>query len=825
MSISERNQPSLATLPIDPSAHDTNPDDAVSGYAIGNYNLIKQIGSGGMGQVWLAEQTQPVRRKVALKLIKRGLASKELVGRFEAERQVLAVMDHPSIAKIFDGGTTVHGEPYLVMEYVDGIPITDYCELYRLDLNKRLELFIRVCSAVQHAHQKGIIHRDLKPSNILVSRSIAEQAQPKVIDFGLAKVFQNQLLPIDHPNMTYAGQVLGTPQYMSPEQAHGNICDIDTRADIYALGVILYELLTATTPLASEEIRTLSLSQILDRICNLEPPKPSSRLTVRKKLASQGTLDGLSSHRYERTLQRDLDWIVMKSIEKARDRRYNTVSDMVEDLTRFLTGLPITARPPALGYKLGKLARKHRLLLGATIFCGATVLFGIVGVLLALQETRRKAQAALTATEILASVFDDANVRRLKDPTQSLQATLASRLEVAANRLDQEELGDPVRQAQLKMRLGAAMLSLDSPHAAVLMLESAWPILAQRTDASSKETLECKSYLAEAYLALRKADLALPILEQTYALAGQSPSLDPAFVLETKGNLATTYLECGLFDKGMEMLRETVREMEHQLGEADHRTLVCINNLAAAHELQQQLDEAHRLLSRSLPIAEKTFGESHVHTISARNNLAKVLYGQGARSASFALFEKNYRLSKYNLGDGHAQTIDSLGNLAQAYIGIEQFETAGEMLMQLVENKRPKYDLHDNARRIAFANLQQQIAEALIQIGQFARAETLLQECLTLRNQSQPDHWTVGCVKSLLGHVLSRQEKLPLGEELLLAGYEHLQDRQFADSAATPRSQLINALKRLIEHYQQTQQTQQITLEEQWRGALNKLDP
>ncbi len=822
MSTSEKSQQSFATIHVDPSQYDTNPDDIVSGRVIGNYDLIKQIGSGGMGQVWLAKQTQPIRRKVAIKLIKRGLTSKELVVRFEAERQVLAVMDHPSIAKVFDGGTTVHGEPYLVMEYVDGIPITEFCELYRVSLEQRLQLFIQVCSAVQHAHQKGIIHRDLKPSNILVCRSSAEQAQPKVIDFGLAKVFQSQLLPIDHPNMTYAGQVLGTPQYMSPEQANGNKCDIDTRADIYALGVILYELLTATTPLAIDDIRTLTLSQILDRICNLEPPRPSSRLLTRKKTNSQLTLDGWPSRRFEIALQRDLDWIVMKSIEKARDRRYNTVSEMADDLSRFLSGLPIKARPPSLGYKLGKFARKHRLLLGAIIFCAATLLLGVVGILLAFQETRRKALAAITATEILASVFDEANVRRLKDPTQSLQVTLASKLGVAADRLDQEELGDPVRQSQLKMRLGAAMLSLDSPHEAVLILESAYPILSQRTGASSKETLECNSYLAEAYLALGKADLALPILEQTYAIAGQSTSLDLAFVLETKGNLATTYLECNELDKGLEMLHQTVHEMKTELGEADYRTLVCANNLAFAHEQLGQLDEARRLLSRSLPIAENTFGESHVHTISARNNLAKVLYRQGDRSGALAEFEKNHRLAKYDLGEGHAQTIDALGNLAHAYVGVGESEKGAKLMVEWMEAKRAQVHALDDPHKISFANAIERASETLIQAGQLLHAEALLQECLVIRTQTQGGHWSVGRVKASLGHVLLEQHKITQGEELLREGYKHLQERQFSELDPAPRSQIVEALRRLVEHYEKTQQ---FALEEQWRGELNQLNP
>jgi WD40 repeat protein/serine/threonine protein kinase len=328
------------------------------GTVIGRYKLLEQIGEGGMGSVWVAEQSEPVKRRVALKLIKPGMDTRQVLSRFEAERQALALMDHANIAKVFDGGMTAEGRPFFVMEYVKGLPITQYCDDVRLTVAQRLVLFTQVCQAVQHAHQKGIIHRDLKPSNILVCLYDG-QPLPKVIDFGLAKAMNQSLT--EHTLYTAHGLMVGTPLYMSPEQAEFNNLDIDTRSDIYSLGVILYELLTGTTPLERRQFKDAAWQEMLRLIKEVEPPKPSSRLS------GSGSLPGLAAQRQldpaklTRTVRGELDWIVMRSLEKDRARRYPTAIGLAADIQHYLNNEPVDACPPSLSYRVGKFVRRNKM--------------------------------------------------------------------------------------------------------------------------------------------------------------------------------------------------------------------------------------------------------------------------------------------------------------------------------------------------------------------------------------------------------------------------------------------------------------------------------
>ena len=328
------------------------------GQAIGRYKLLEEIGEGGMGVVYMAEQQEPVRRKVALKIIKPGMDTREVIARFEAERQALALMDHPNIAKVLDAGATDAGRPYFVMELVHGIPITEYCDQNNLTTRERLELFVQVCQAVQHAHQKGIIHRDLKPSNMLVTLHDGVPV-PKIIDFGIAKAIDQQLT--EKTLFTGFGQMIGTPLYMSPEQAELSGLDVDTRSDIYSLGVLLYELLTGSTPFDQERLREAGYDEIRRMIREEEPPRPSTRISTLGEAATT-----VSAHRktdpakLSQLLRGELDWIVMKALEKDRTRRYETASDFARDIQRYLHDEPVEARPPTLADRLAKWCRRHR---------------------------------------------------------------------------------------------------------------------------------------------------------------------------------------------------------------------------------------------------------------------------------------------------------------------------------------------------------------------------------------------------------------------------------------------------------------------------------
>jgi eukaryotic-like serine/threonine-protein kinase len=408
------------------------PPVAPSALLGGKYKLVELIGEGGMGEVWLAEQQEPVKRKVAVKLIKPGMDSRLVLARFQAERQALAIMDHPNIAKIFDGGMTPEGRPYFVMEYVKGVPLTEYCDAARLDLAKRLELFMSVCRAVQHAHQKGVLHRDLKPSNVL---ACLYDGQPvvKVIDFGVAKALHQPLA--EDTLVTGHGMVIGTPLYMSPEQAELNNLDVDTRTDIYSLGVLLYELLTGTTPLQKQQLKAAAVNEVLRLVKEFEPPTPSARLTQTAEAPSIAAQRSLDPKRLTRAIAGDLDWIVMKSLEKERSRRYETPAALARDVERFLLEEPIEARPPSFVYLAGKQLKKHRAAI--LLALAAMVLINVaIGMWIASRVQRESRIASASAT--LAAALDQASLSL----GQAIATTASQSAEWNAAKANRERIAD-----------------------------------------------------------------------------------------------------------------------------------------------------------------------------------------------------------------------------------------------------------------------------------------------------------------------------------------------------------------------------------------------
>jgi WD40 repeat protein/serine/threonine protein kinase/tetratricopeptide (TPR) repeat protein len=431
------------------------------GTLIGPYKLLEPIGEGGMGVVYMAEQTQPVRRKVALKIIKPGMDTRQVVARFEAERQALALMDHANIARVLDAGATASGRPYFVMELVRGIPITEYCDRNRLSIDGRLELFAHVCQAVQHAHQKAIIHRDLKPSNILVTL-IDGSAVPKIIDFGVAKAIGHSLT--DKTLYTSFAQLIGTPLYMSPEQAEFSGVDVDTRSDIYSLGVLLYELLTGTTPFDQETFRTASYDEVRRIIREQEPPKPSTRISTLK--GTQTTVSALRQsdpRRLRKSLHGELDWIVMKCLEKHRNRRYETANSLVADVRRHLNHEPVEASPPSAGYRLRKFARRNRAALLTTAFV-ATALVAVA--VLAVLDADRQRQFGLAKA---------ASTRKITTLAGDLKSSLAD-----ANRLLAMRNFDRGQAAFEKGQVGAGLLwMVQSWRSALDAGDPAWQHLAR----------------------------------------------------------------------------------------------------------------------------------------------------------------------------------------------------------------------------------------------------------------------------------------------------------------------------------------------------------
>jgi hypothetical protein len=702
----------------------------------GRYKLLEEIGEGGMGTVWVAEQTQPVRRKVALKLIKAGMDSKAVLARFDAERQALAVMDHPNIAKVLDGGVTDTGRPFFVMEYVKGVPITQYCDATRLSVPQRLQLFVQVCSAVQHAHQKGIIHRDLKPSNILVA-PYDDQPVPKVIDFGLAKAMHQSLT--ERTLHTAHETVLGTPLYMSPEQAQLNNLDVDTRSDIYSLGVLLYELLTGTTPLEKQRFQDAAWEEIKRLIREEEPPRPSTRLSSTRTLASLAAGRQTEPARLTKLVRGELDWIVMKALEKDRSRRYQTANGFAMDVRRYLAGEPVQAAPPSVRYRLGKLARKHRT---ALTTAAALVLLLVAGVAVSTWQAVRATQA-----ESAARLAEQEAVQAQQAATQRAAGERQARLDAQAKQAEaerQKKLADQARQAeadraegerQAKLEAQAEKSNADKAAAAeklanvqaqkrLQQIEKANDILGSifenldpKEIAKAQRPLQAilveqldkavaqlegesigdplvvaamQNKFGRSLLGLGEAGKAIVLLEKARATFQTRLGPDHSRTLLSMNNLATAYMAAGKLDLALPLFEQTLQLKKARLGPNHPDTLLSMNNLAAAYQAAGKLDLALPLYEETLRLRKTRLGAYHADTLTSMNNLAAACRAAGKLDLAVPLFEQTLKLHKIWLGPEHPDTLLSMNNLALAYMDAGKLDLALPLFEQTLQLQKTR---------------------------------------------------------------------------------------------------------------------------------------
>jgi serine/threonine protein kinase/Tfp pilus assembly protein PilF len=665
----------------DPSGRLDRPDvlsgtEQRPGDRVGPYRIERLLGEGGMGVVYRATQTDPVRRTVALKLIRPGMDTREVISRFQLERQTLALLEHPNIAHVHDAGTTPDGRPYFAMELVEGMPITEYCDAHRLDLEQRLDLFDRVCSGVQHAHQRGIIHRDIKPSNVQVAMIDGEPV-PKIIDFGIARATQQA--QVGQSVFTELGRMVGTPEYMSPEQAGLTDDTVDTRTDVYALGVLLYELLTGTQPFDWQRLRKAGYDEIRRIIRDDDPPRPSTQVGRAPVDASAATDRGTDVMGLTRTLSGDLDWIVLKALEKDRNRRYDSPSGLAADLARYRDHRPIEARPPSAAYRLGKFTRRHRVAVTAAVVVVVAIVAGVAigaaGFVRAVESSREARREAATATAVSEFLIDLLSSSR---PSDREANTLLVRevLDTGAQTIRESLSDQPGIRSRVLVTLGEAYRSLGLYEEARPLLEEAVRLQNELVGEESPQAAMTLSSLAFLEIEAGRLGPAREMLETTVRRLRAAHGDGHADTLFAMDNLGQLYARLGLHAEAREIY-ESLIETRTRMLEPDDPTLgQTYWSLAVACAEDGDYDVAEEHLGRALSISEIHEGPGSPSLQYMVNSLAIVYWNRGEYERARPLFERAYESIRRTHGEEHPYTASMMNNLGLLLIELEDYDRA-----------------------------------------------------------------------------------------------------------------------------------------------------
>jgi len=684
------------------------------GTRIGCYKLLKQLGEGGMGMVYLAEQEQLIRRRVALKIIKPGMDSKRVLARFEAERQALALLDHPNIAQVYDAGTADSGRPYFVMEYVKGAPITEFCDRHTLSIEQRLRLFQQVCQAVHHAHQKGIIHRDIKPSNILVT-SENDQVIPKIIDFGVAKAVVQPLT--ERTLITEESQLLGTPEYMSPEQVEFANEDIDTRSDIYSLGVLLYELLTGVLPFDSETLRQGGMENIRKMIRQTDPKTPSTRLTrLGDKATEIAQNRKMEIHNLAKHLRNELEWIPLKAMRKERSERYKSASELSDDIDNFLKGAPLMAGPPTAGYRLKKFIRRHKALVGGvTAVLIVSIIGTIISVSFALGQARALAKAELIADYLERDVLNAFARQRARE------VTAHDILQIMSANLDTKFKDYPLVEASIRSSLGFIYnWGLNDYKVAEMHMKRARQLRQQQEGIGYSNTLgsiymrlgnykdaekELKSLIEdrrrkgrdELSLTFPKCNLARSYYFQGRYKEAEELFLD-AWEVAEKGNRVNWVknYECDMAELYLAQGREDDAERLYMAGISRSKTekgpsaLLHKSGLGYLRTLQGRFEEANDLLVKACQETREAYGDEHPHALGIIHNLALLRREQGQYDQAETLFFEVLTNRRKRLDEDHPEILHVKNDLAVLYMKQGEYDKAEPLFLEAVDGRRLK---------------------------------------------------------------------------------------------------------------------------------------
>jgi non-specific serine/threonine protein kinase/serine/threonine-protein kinase len=766
--------------------------------------------------------------------------TRQVVARFESERQALALLEHPNIAKVFDAGSTESGLPYFVMERVHGNPITQYCDERRLATRERVRLFISVCSAVQHAHQKGVIHRDLKPSNILVEE-VEGKPVVKIIDFGIAKAIGPEVA--ERTQVTRIGQLVGTPQYMSPEQAEWSGLDVDTRTDVYSLGVVLYELLAGALPLDLAQVADYAIGVVLRE---RDAPTPSQRVTrlddTREEIARRR---GTDVRTLCRMLSGDLDWIVMKAIAKDRTRRYETANALATDLDHYLAELPVLARPPSAGYLLSRFVRRNRIAVTAAAIAMVGLVAGLAVATVSLvraraaeQQARTEAQTAQQVAGLLVNLFE------VSDPGEARGNTITAReiLDKAAGRIDRElaaapairarmmssiaqvysQLGLyaqalPLAESALDLRRGASPASveladsldqvgeirslLSKPAEAEPLHQEALAMrrtLAGPTDPSLARTLEA---IGVARFSQAKFQEAMGFFRDALGLLDESPNAVSRRRAEITKYLAMCNDQLGQFDDSIALYRQAIEQYRSALGPDHPDVASALGDLGISLKQHGQYADAEKAYQESLALHRKTLGDGHPFVANTLNNLAMLLVEQGRLEEALVRERESVAVYTRAVGVEHEQTNISRVNLGRIYVRLKRYPEGEAELRAVLAVRRRLLDPMNFDTGITVDAL----ADVLNREGRFREAEPLALEARKIMlAQLGPEHWRTAAVNRTLGATLTGERRYAEAEPILIESYELLRKKR-GDSNPTTRS----SLERLIELYDAWQKPEQ----------------
>lgn len=723
---------------------------ATSGASVGAYALRELIGSGGMGEVWKAEQTKPVRRVVAIKLIKPGMDSREVLARFAAERQALALMDHPCIAKVYEAGTTNLGRPYFVMEYVRGVPVTEYCDKRRLGIPERLALFQKVCEAVQHAHQKAVIHRDIKPANILVA-DIDGRPMPKIIDFGVAKATSHRLSELTvHTAM---GQLIGTPEYMSPEQAELTGEDVDTRTDVYSLGVVLYELLVGAPPFDAKDLRRAGFAGVVRMLREQDPPRPSTRLS---SLGERTTRIASSRRTVPRQLtsrlRGDLDWIVMRSLEKDRNRRYGSPQELAQDVARHLKNEPVLAGPPSTLYRAGKFIRRNKW--GVSVACaGIVLLLGFAGTTtlqaqrIAAERDRANREAAASArvSDFLIEMLESVNPGRFGN---TLVDNLSSRV-VASH----SQRGATAVQAD------SAAITFERSLAGVNRADVARTIIDEEILSRAAATIkgELKEeplitarlhhVIAASYFRIGIYDKAEEHARQALEIRERVLGQDDPVALSSRQQLAGIYQQTFRPELNAEVSQEVIDALMQTVGLENEQTVRSIAGLAGAYHDMGRLAESDSLYQLALRLQNELKGPNDTRTLRYMHLSGDLADHHGRSAEAESLYTLAIALDKEILGEGHPQTNAARNFYSWLLRDQDRYDEAEQLLIEIFAHSEKE----QGARHQRTLWNKWELGRFYADRGRLAEADSILQEALDACRQvlAPSNLTTLNCYKTL----------------------------------------------------------------------------